>query len=138
MLVRLRSNLWLMGNTQHLPVFSHLSQHTADDLGGCATDTHIHLIKDQRRGRRALGNDDLNSQTDARQLTTGSHLGQRSWRLARVGGHQKFDAFQSLGGHCALGNISQFDPEFTFRHSQQGDAFTNQFFQFSCRTLAFG
>ena len=60
--MRLRSHLWLVGDTQYLPAFSYLAQHVANDLCGAATDAHINLIEYQCWCGGGLGDDDLNGQ----------------------------------------------------------------------------
>ena len=74
--VSLCSNLRQMGDTQHLPITTQLLEQTTDDLCNASADTDINFVEDQRRHFTGLTGDDLNSQTDTRQLATGSHLGQ--------------------------------------------------------------
>ncbi len=73
-------------DAQHLAIPSQLLQRAADGFGHRAADAGVHLVEHQCPNWRFFCRNQLNGKADASQLTTRSHLRQRTQRQAWVRG----------------------------------------------------
>ena len=92
-----------MGDRENLGIGREPLELASERRRLSAGDPGVHLVEDQRRGRRLLLpplfeplDRELEPQIDPRQLAAGSDLGQRPGLLAGVGSKQKHDVVDAV------------------------------------------
>ena len=86
----------LVGDTEHLAPLGQTAQQLGHGTADATADAAVDLVEQQGDVGIGGGQAGLQSQQEARHLTTGGHLRQRRQRLAGVGGEQELNCIGPL------------------------------------------
>ena len=121
-----RSNLRLVGHAEHLAVLAERTQAGTDRCRNRATDAGVDLVEDHGRHRVQPLHGHLDRQRYARQFAARGDPAQGTWRLPRIGRHQKFGAFAAVGiRRGGVADRVQRHLEATCLHAQAADQQTD-------------